>query len=226
MNRPRSRCAVVVLARCASNAGLGLWPCFRVHACLTAPSRLALFVEPLLRPRCGPVICKAVEVVGAADRRLAALSCGLAVVDPCETVRPPLASVRSPIREAASRPELPDTGQSSSPRVGGGVSAVTRSCTSLTREPPRASAACGRAPLAPHDLNRRGGGITYSRWRSNFSAPDGQRCTCATTSSAAAASGTIHGLRLVSKTAGCPRTQLPECTQTSGSKLTSTSIPT
>src|SRR5579864_8768835 len=58
------------------------------------------------------------------------------------------------------------------------------------------------------------------------SAPDGHRPTCAITSSAEAASGVIQGDRPVSNTAESPRTQLPECWHTSGSKLTVTAFPT
>src|SRR5580704_3524903 len=58
------------------------------------------------------------------------------------------------------------------------------------------------------------------------SAPDGQRATCAMTSSEGAPSGLIQGLFAVSKTAARPLTHLPECWQTSASKLTVTLSPT
>jgi hypothetical protein len=46
MDRERSPHRVSLVATCETLAGLGLWPCFRVDACLTAPSMLALFVNP------------------------------------------------------------------------------------------------------------------------------------------------------------------------------------
>src|ERR1700730_14974354 len=58
------------------------------------------------------------------------------------------------------------------------------------------------------------------------SAPDGQRATCAITSSEGAPSGSIQGFFAVSKTAARPLTHLPEWWQTSASKLTVTLLPT
>src|SRR4051812_28095309 len=57
------------------------------------------------------------------------------------------------------------------------------------------------------------------------SAPDGQRATWAITSLEGAPSGSIQGFLAVSKTAARPLTHLPECWQTSASKLTVTSLP-
>ena len=63
-----------------------------------------------------PAVHGICEVVGAADDRPAALTCGCAE-DPVQR-QPPLASIRRPIRKPASTHELPDIRQSSSSCVG------------------------------------------------------------------------------------------------------------
>jgi hypothetical protein len=150
-------CAVSHAVGCP--AGEAAWLLAALLAELPDALALAVWADAsdataAMRPTCGHAICK---VVGAADGRSAALTCGRAEVAPCETARPPLASVRSPIRKPASRHELPDTRQSSSVRVGSGVQ-PSRGRAYRARAPSIACAACGasttRAPR-PESARRR-----------------------------------------------------------------------